>query len=378
MRRFFVVASLGLCFFARPTIAQPPVLPQDGSISLLPSDSAQEEVSILLVNKRLDRVLEDSPIAPIEDSDDVVREQLANGRIERHVALDAHGNYVNDGPFKQYDAKGTLVVAGQYHKGVRIGVWTKYLTDRKAALLQAYPYSKAKLPLRETVEFVDGKMHGTWLIEDADNHVISQIELQAGVRSGKSVWLHPGGGALYHGEYTDGQLNGVFLELDAKGKTVRELEYQNGKHISKHAEYYPDKSKKAEYTVLIGSPSTTLDDFDSLTLAGSTAPAESMRHGEFVIFHTNGKLKARGNYEHGKLSGAYETWYDHGQRECFGYYADDQLQGKWSWWFANGMRQSVANYQNGDLVGEALAWNQDGQKVTIETQTADNSKTSRR
>lgn len=152
------------------------LMAQDTSFSLAPLELVPTSI-----------LADEVPIAQQEEiqsiiSSDIVREQLTNGRVERQVALDPQGNFVNHGSYTQFDRSGKVLLTGQYRMGVRIGVWTKNVTDRNAPVLKVYPFSNGKLPIKSTVEFVDGKMHGSWSIEDADNRVLSQIDFSHGVR----------------------------------------------------------------------------------------------------------------------------------------------------------------------------------------------------
>ncbi len=339
------------------------LMAQDTSFSLAPLELVPTSI-----------LADEVPIAQQEEiqsiiSSDIVREQLTNGRVERQVALDPQGNFVNHGSYTQFDRSGKVLLTGQYRMGVRIGVWTKNVTDRNAPVLKVYPFSNGKLPIKSTVEFVDGKMHGSWSIEDADNRVLSQIDFSHGVRSGKSVWLHPSGGVYRHCEYSNGHLDGPFIELDIKGKTVREIAFVSGKRTSSDVEYFKNRTKKAEYSVWITMISQSQDDFDSLTFYEPQASKETVRHGEFTVYHANGKPQMRGNYERGELSGPSESWYADGQRESLGEYSNGSQTGKWTWWHANGMRKAEAVFRDGQVDGEMLTWDETGNK-TNKTQLA--------
>ena len=63
------------------------------------------------------------------DEVEVIRERYPDGKVkvERQVALDANGNYVNHGPWKLYSPSEVVVAEGQYDMGKRVGNWTRWL-----------------------------------------------------------------------------------------------------------------------------------------------------------------------------------------------------------------------------------------------------------
>jgi hypothetical protein len=74
------------------------------------------------------------PYLPVE----VIRERYPNGsvKIERGVALDADGNYMNHGMWKLWNEEGTLVAEGQYDMGERTGAWSKWHSRRDCPSLR--------------------------------------------------------------------------------------------------------------------------------------------------------------------------------------------------------------------------------------------------
>ncbi|MEQ1827862.1 MAG: hypothetical protein ABL921_18015 [Pirellula sp.] len=298
---------------------------------------------------------------------EVVRERHKSGRVktEREVVLNEDGDFVNDGQFKQWNEKGELVASGTYAKGKREGVWIQIVWAGDAKLLQSLPYNKFKAPFHSVAEFKEDEMNGFWIITDADNREVSQIELSNGIRSGQATWKFPDGKALYEAYYTDGVLNGLYIERDSDGKVVRQQDYLEGRRVDIKRDFYPDKKVKSEIQILTNKPRiATKDDFLSLSLATYAIDDGATPNGPFVQFFANGAVRARGSYVNGELDGKYETWHENGEKECVGAYANGQRVDSWVWRHANGMRRLTGAFKDGVLEGQLAAWNEQGRSVT--------------
>lgn len=310
-------------------------------------------------------------IVPIEsqanDSVEIIRDRFSNGRvrIERQVALDQEGNFVNHGDYQEWNEAGDLVVTGKYEMGKKQGSWVRICQAKESKLFQSYPYDKSKGPFHSTAEFVNGEMDGFWTITDSDNRVISQVQLAGGLREGQSTFYHPSGSIQFQFDCKDGILNGRFLEQDTKGKTLRDEQFVLGKKLTNQREFYPNKAIKADYQVLSATQDLkSRDNFDSSTLATFDSKLDSVRTGSFVLYHQNGEVRARGVYEHDQLVGEFICWYDNGQKEVVGNYDNGKQDGKWTWWHSNGMRKATGNYTEGKLSGDVLAWNEQGRRIS--------------
>lgn len=305
------------------------------------------------------------PYAPAIETE-TVRERFADGKvhIERQVAQDTDGNYVNQGKFQEFNANGEVIISGQFEKGRRQGPWVRTLAANDSTLFQSYPYNKFTAPFRSIVDFADDKMDGIWIIQDANDRIISQISLQDGIRHGTSSWFHPNGEIQFQAEYVHGALSGPFCEKDAQGKIVRQNEYVDGHHVSTETEFYPNKNVKSETEFLsTNNIMVSPDDFEKTLLAVYEPKGDKVRHGIQRILFENGQQKSIAHYVNGRLDGTFESFFANGQKSAAGVYRAGNQVGKWIWWHDNGMRKAVANYVDGQVQGEVIAWNPAGQKI---------------
>ncbi len=297
---------------------------------------------------------------------ETIRERYKDGkiRIERQVTLDGDQNYVNHGNYTEWSPKGDIVATGTYDMGKRQGAWVKFHQSKDAALFTSQPYARFKAPFQSSVEFKDDKMHGLWTITDADQRVVSQIQLEAGIRNGKATWFHANGQTLYQADYQDGILNGIYLEKTADGKIVRQDSYVDGRRTESAKEYYPSKTLKSEMSFL--SPPqivVTKDDWDASKLATYSSTGEKVKHGSYRTYFDNGQVMTAGTYNRGVLTGTFESWHANGEKAVSGSYVDGSQDGTWNWWHENGMRKATATYKQGKADGEVLAWSETGKRL---------------
>ena len=303
---------------------------------------------------------------PTEAGSETIRERFKDGRvhIERHVALDSEGNYVNHGNYEEWSNNGDVVCTGSFNMGQRQGPWIRFHSQKDAKLFTTQPYVRFKPPFQSSVEFENGQMNGVWAITDADRRVVSQIQLTRGTRNGQCTWFYPNGQVMFQADYTNGVLNGMFVEKSAEGKVVREEVYIEGQRSEVVKEQFANKTTKSETNYLTASQRVvTQDDWATVSLATYSTAGERVQHGPFIVYHENGQVKLRGSFERGVATGTFESWHPNGEKAVQGQYQSGKQQGKWSWWHPNGMRQSLATYDQGEVTEDVLAWNDQGKRV---------------
>ncbi len=360
---------------APATLPNEPELPKIASLELsatsipAPKSTPKAAVSQRATTER--SILEERTMEEkiTETASEAIRERFKDGRvhIERQVALDSDGNYVNHGTYEEWSQNGDVVCTGTFSMGQRQGPWIRFHNPHDAKLFTTQPYARFKPPFQSSVEFENGQMNGVWVITDADRRVVSQIQLTRGTRNGQSTWFLPNGQVLFQAEYTNGVLNGMFIEKTPEGKVVREELYNEGQRSEVVKEQFTNKSTKSETNYLTASQRVvTQDDWTTVSLASYSTVGERVQHGPYVIYHENGQVNMRGAYDHGIATGMFESWHPNGEKAVVGVYENGLQHGKWSWWHPNGMRQSVATYNQGRVNGEVSAWNDQGKRIVAE------------
>lgn len=302
-----------------------------------------------------------------EGAIEIVRERYPDGnvKIERHVTLDAEGNYVNHGVWRMMSAKGNVIAEGQYDMGKRVGTWSKWLDRNESRMLSKFPFNQFQAPFVSQANFVDDVMHGEWVIVDAKQRNCMQISLNMGERDGPSITWLPNGKTYHQMTYDDGKPVGDVLELkNRKGELERTASYVDGRKVVTNTTYYRGrrKQKQTEQSFLAATtvPKTS-DDFWNFQFAEFTSEGEDLLHGPSLAWYANGKPQSEGTYDYGKKSGNFTYWHENGQIAATGEFNDDVPEDVWVWWHANGQKAAVGKYQHGLLVGDWRWWGADGQ-----------------
>ena len=187
-------------------------------------------------------------------------ERYPNGkvRIQREVALDADGNYVNHGSWKMWSTAGNVVAEGQFEMDRRIGTWTRWLDRNQSPLLQQAPFNRFKAPFLSQVTFVDGQMDGEWMIFDSEQKKCSQTSLKMGKRHGLKIIWRSNGKILRQETFENSVPVGDVLQVNAEnGEPKRVATYLKGRRIVTKANNYR-RSKQKQSMEMFLAPTTVV------------------------------------------------------------------------------------------------------------------------
>jgi antitoxin component YwqK of YwqJK toxin-antitoxin module len=93
-----------------------------------------------------------------------------------------------------------------------------------------------------------------------------------------------------------------------------------------------------------------------------------------VVFGDTGLVKEEFIYKQGILHGESKAWYKNGKMRRKGYYSQGRISGKWEFWDIRGNKTVEANYKNDTLNGSYMLLYSNG-KVREKGQFADNRRT---
>ena len=304
-----------------------------------------------------------NPSQTADPEPETIRERYDNRRvkIERDVVQDEDQNYINHGKWKMWDNQGNLVMEGRYSYNQREGVWKRIYRRRDAKLLSIPPFNQAQLPIVSQANFKDGEIDGKWIIYDANNKTLSDWEFTDGRRDGRSTWFYVTGRKMREISYTDGSIDGQLNEWDRNGQQVTRDHYDDGRRLAKKTEYYRDRSKKSEGSVLY--PRLVLDkadDWEECTLATYTQEGKPEKHGGWISWYANGQRKLEGQYQHDTPTGQFVWWHQNGQKWLQASYDMGKKHGQWTWWHSNGQKSIQGEYLGDDPTSKWLWWEQSG------------------
>jgi antitoxin component YwqK of YwqJK toxin-antitoxin module len=297
---------------------------------------------------------------------EMVTERYADGtvHIERQVAQDDQGNYINHGSYTEYDARGVIIRKGEYRNGKQQGLWTRHFDTGEGDLFSDDQDRFFTGPYISEASFADGQLNGTWVIRSRAQRKIIEFSFENGTRSGSSTWWYPSGEKRREVTYKDGKPVGELHEFDDHGNLYRKATFVDGRVLMHKVDRYASGQKYYEGWVLLPGTdgSVTFDWWNGTAeaAAGSDTRGEQ-KHGLWTAWYPNGQKEAEGEYREDVPTGKFVWWYENGQKQAEGTYAEGQENGTWITWHSNGLKESQAEYLAGQLSGKWLSWKDDGQ-----------------
>lgn len=296
---------------------------------------------------------------------EVVKERYPSGvvRIEREVTQDASGNYIAHGLWRQFDPTGRLIAEGRHLQSKKEGIWRRLYAGGEAALLATSPYSSFTPPFISQATFSRGQLSGKWIITDAKERKVHEIEFEAGERHGDSVWYYPSGQSMLQAKYDHGRASGEVIQFGPDSTVVAREVYEEGRKLAPKIDYYDTQqlAKKSEALYLHATLHVkTPDNWDACTLAVFESRGQDEKHGPFTAWHRNGQLARQGEFRYDLPVGKFLYWYPNGQKQMEGTYVDGRQDGPWIWWHENGLKSIAGEYDNATPIGVWQWWQASG------------------
>lgn len=304
---------------------------------------------------------------------EVIRERYPSTsiKIERTVILDSEENYINHGPWTLYSERGEMVAHGDYQHGKRHGLWQRSFAAGEGSMFAGPQFKDFERPYHSLINFVEGEVHGDWVIEDSKGRQILNGAFEHGQLHGKTVWFYPSGKKRQEATHNHGKLDGMLLIWDDKSQLVTKESYLDGKQLKTDVQTHQGGGKSVEKSELHPVGITTYQWMEgSVTLQAPPKDAIKELHGPATWWHANGQKQLEGQYERGVPVERFTWWHANGQSKVQGNYAEGKPDGKWVWWHENGQKQMEGEYINGDRSGKWSRWQPDGKIIATEHYTA--------
>lgn len=323
-----------------------------------------EEPAILREPKPLNGSAVAPTLVPSGDQE-VVRERYPNRnvKVERHVAQDAEGNFVNHGSWTMWDESGRLMGSGDYAQGKREGTWIRNFIAGECELVNGPLGKQFTGPFVSTAIFENDTLEGPWTIVDAKGRTVFEWNFHQGKRHGRCSWYYPNGEVWREVEYDNGEPDGEFTEWAPDGKVIASEKFTDGNRELVQIEWYSPGIKKTEATYLMARESTevTIDWWNGMyRIKVVGKEGEDQRHGPWSTWYPNGQLAAQGHYRHDKPEGVFTFWHSNGQKSIEGAYDNGAQIGRWTWWHDNGLRAIAGEFEDGDQIGAWSWWQPNG------------------
>ncbi|MDX1963643.1 MAG: hypothetical protein SFX18_10850 [Pirellulales bacterium] len=301
---------------------------------------------------------------------ETIRERYPNAmiKVERNVTQDAEGNFINHGPFVQFDERGRMTGGGEYNFGKKQGKWTRSFAMNEGPMFSGPMFKEFTAPFVSEATFENDQLQGTWKISDAKNRKVLEWQFENGKCAGVNTWYFPTGLVRREIPYKHGEIDGDVLEYGRDGQLVKRESFFQGHKLALQTDWYEPHVKRAEGSTLM-SKEIIKPNFDfwngvaTFTVIGKSG--QNQRHGQWTWWHKNGQKQMEGRFENDLPSGRFTWWYANGQKQIEGDYLAGKQQGKFQWWHASGGKMLEGEYQAGLQVNQWTRWNEAGKVLEL-------------
>jgi uncharacterized protein len=276
------------------------------------------------------------------------------------------------GYYKEYDAKGKLVLTMLYENGAivksnvedqpDIEIVTKH--DENGNVTYSGPFRK-DTPVGVHREFgKDGKVTNAYIYNDNGLKISEGIVDVAGNRNGKWKDLYPNGKTQAEGQYTDNRRTGQWKFYNIDQKVEQTGSYNNGRPDGVWNWYYENGALLKEEEYFQGQRdgmSTEYSMTGDIIAQGQYSDGE--RNGDWKF--KSGEVTETGKYITGLKDGEWKSYYDNGKLKFKGNYIQGNPDGEQIVYFENGKPKEQQYYQNGIRQKTWKKYNDDGVQFLV-------------
>lgn len=258
------------------------------------------------------------------------------------------------GYYKEYDARGVLVLTMLYDNGSivksnvedqpDIEIVNRYDSDNK--LIYSGPF-RNNVPVGVHREYGnDGKVTNAFIYNDNGLLLSEGIVDEAGRFNGKWKDLYPDGKVLAEGTYTDNRRTGLWKFYSPSGKTEQTGFYNNGRPDGLWKWYYENGAILREEEYFQGERDGAYTEYSlSGEIVGQGQYSDGERNGEWKI--KSGDNTEEGKYIIGLKDGQWKSWYSNGELRFKGNYVQGNPDGQHLYYYENGKIREEQFYRNG-------------------------------
>ena len=361
------VALLAVVLLAPDTRADEVFAPALKSIAIRPIEDAPIEVGEETAEAETAGALEEIDEAKVE----VIRTRYPNRKvkIERQVSQDKEHNYFNHGSWTMWSPEGEILGTGQYRWGKRQGSWTRLFTGEETRRQIEKGQQGFEAPLVSKADFVDGEIHGTWLIVDAKNRKVRSWQFNQGALTGEAVAWYPSGARKREARYENGVPNGELREWAADGKLVKHYQFQNGQRLAPFMKRYDSGGVEMEGHYLLARDvlNIRVDWWQGVVgIEVSGKDGKDAKHGKWTHYYQDGGKAYEGLFANDRPKGEHFWWFPNGQKQIQGAFSGGKPDGHWVWWHETGLKKMDGHYVEGVQDKTWLRWAADGKVAQVE------------
>jgi uncharacterized protein len=258
------------------------------------------------------------------------------------------------GYYKEYDARGVLVLTMLYDNGSivksevedepDIEIENKY--DQNNRLIYSGPY-RNKIPVGVHREYgADGKVTNAYVYNDNGLLLSEGIVDEGGKFNGKWKDLYPDGTTLAEGQYTDSRRTGIWKFYTASGKLEQTGSFNNGRPDGLWKWYYENGALLREEEYFQGQRDGVYTEYSPAgDIIAQGRYTDGEKNGEWK--YKSGDNTEEGNYIIGLRDGLWKSYYSDGKIRFKGNYVQGNPDGQLTYYYENGRPREEQFYRMG-------------------------------
>jgi len=271
------------------------------------------------------------------------------------------------GYYKEYDARGNLVLTMLYENGAivksrvedepDVEIVNKYDDNNK--LIYSGPY-RSKVPVGVHREYgPNGKVSNSFIYNDNGLLLSEGIVDEAGNRNGRWKDLYPDKTTEAEGTYTDNRKTGIWKFYNTSGKLEQTGSFNNGRPDGLWKWYYDKGSILREEEYFQGQRDGTFAEYSAagdIISQGQYSDGEKNSDWKFKT----GNLSEEGKYILGLKDGMWKSYYPTGKLRFKGNFAQGNPDGQHLLYFEDGRPREEQYYRMGLRQKTWKKFNEDG------------------
>jgi antitoxin component YwqK of YwqJK toxin-antitoxin module len=243
----------------------------------------------------------------------------------------------------RYDSDNKLIYSGPFRSSVPVGIHREYGKDGKIS--NAFLYNDNGLLLSEGIVNEAGNQNGRWKDFYPDGKIRAEGTYSDNRKTGQWKFYNASSKVEQTGSYNNGRPDGLWTWYYDNGAVLREEEYYQGQRDGLFTEYsengdilttgqYSDGEKNGDWK------------FKSGDFTEEGKYILGLKDGQWKSYYENGKLKSKGTYVQGNPDKQHLYYYESGKIKEEQFYQMGIRQKTWKKFDEEGVPELVITYKD--------------------------------
>jgi antitoxin component YwqK of YwqJK toxin-antitoxin module len=243
----------------------------------------------------------------------------------------------------RYDDAGKLIYSGPFRNSVPVGVHREFGSDGKVT--NSFIYNDNGLLLSEGIVDEAGNRNGKWKDLFADGKIRAEGQFTDNRRTGVWKFYNASGKVEQTGSYNNDRPDGLWKWYYETGALLREEEYFQGQRDGSFIEYSPSGDIISQGLYTDGERNG-----DWKYRAGDNTEEGKyivgLRDGTWKSYYPDGSLRFKGNYIQGNPDGTHTYYYEDGKIKEGQFYRNGIREKTWKKYDETGNQLLTIGYRN--------------------------------